>query len=121
MIRRQLRGAGNRRPERFGTVRTRGMEAVGEVPHRAKANLRKAGPTWVSLPSVAKPCIQSRRPGIGGDGGMKSFTPYPVRSLAVRKGGRTSGDTGPRPWEKSDHPIVVWKPGNAGGAKGVMG
>jgi hypothetical protein len=52
--------------------------------------------------------------------------PYPKRSLHVR--GSRGAEVGlvrgnearPKREEKSDHPIGAMKPGNAGGAKGVM-
>ncbi len=45
MNQRQLREAGNRQPEEIGAARARGMEAVGQVLHRAKAKPCKAGPS----------------------------------------------------------------------------
>jgi len=47
----------------------------------------------------------------------------PTAGQAILGSGRAEGGNDDRstPLEKSDHPIVVRKPGNAGGAKGVMG
>jgi hypothetical protein len=52
--------------------------------------------------------------------------PYPKRSLHVHGssgalvGFAIGNEAGPTREEKSDHPIGALKPGNAGGAKGVM-
>jgi hypothetical protein len=47
----------------------------------------------------------------------------PTARRAILGSGRAGGgnDDRSKPMEKSDHPIVARKPGNAGGAKGVMG
>ena len=116
---RQLRGVGNHLS--CDTARPRGMEAGGAVQHRTRVNPRKADLTWVSLPSKATPGIQSRQSGSGGGRGMKMLIPYPMRSPWPRASGRTGGDVGPMTSEKSDHLVVATKPGNAGGAKGMMG
>jgi hypothetical protein len=115
----QLREAGNRPPEGSGAVRARGMEAGGEVLHRTQVNPRKAGLCWVRLLLEPKPHIQSCQDGSGGGGSTKAFAPYPKRSLRVRGSGRSRGNAGSMPWEKSDHLVVAGKPGNAGGAKEV--
>lgn len=106
------------------SARTRGMEAVGEVQHRAKAKLRKAGPFWVSLPLLATPDIQSERDGTGDGGGTKMFIPDPMRTPRVRASGRMCGDAGPMPnlgFEGSSRiiPYELGSQGNSGGAKGV--
>ena len=115
----QLREAGNRQPEGLGAARTRGMEAGGEVLHQTQVNPRKAGLCWVRLPSKSKPDIQLCQDGSGGGGSTKAFAPYPERSPLVRGSGRSGGNAGTMPLEKSDHLIVAGKPGDAGGAKGV--
>ena len=127
MSRRQLRGAANRSlgirpaPVTPGPVRARGVEAVGEAQHRTKVNPRKAGHPWVSRLHSATPDIRSREASSGGGGGAKTCAPYPLRSPWIRTGGRTRGNSGTTFREKSDHLVVARKPGNAGGAKGVMG
>jgi hypothetical protein len=49
------------------------MEAEGEPQHRTKVNPRKAGLTWVSVPGIATPDIQSWQDGIEDGGGGTSF------------------------------------------------
>jgi hypothetical protein len=98
------------------------MEARDGPQHRTQVNLRKALRTWVSQPPEATPGIQSWSQGSGDGGGGTLCAPYPGRSLEVRERGRRGGgnDDPPKPREKSDHLIVARKPGNTGGAKGVM-
>jgi hypothetical protein len=67
-----------------GSVRTRGMEAVGEVQHRMRMKLRKADLSWVSSRRRATPDIQSRQICTGDGGGTKTFIPDPVRTPRVR-------------------------------------
>ncbi len=102
-------------------ARACGMEARGEPPYRTQVNPRKAGPTWVSMPVIAMPDIQSRRDGMGGGNGGKLFvlTPGDLRGSAV-SGRRCEGnDALLTSAEESDHLVVAMKPGNAGGAKEV--
>jgi hypothetical protein len=69
------------------------------------------------------PYIQPRQAGSEDGGGGKLFI-LTLRDLfRSADGGRTHGGNNvrPKPKEKSDHPILAMKPGNAGGAKGVMG
>ena len=97
------------------------MEALDAPQHRAKAKLRKAVETWVSVPSNVTPNIQSRSRGTGDGGGGKLcvLTQGDLHQSAPC-GKREGGNDDPLMLvEKSDHPIVVLKPGNAGGAKGV--
>lgn len=67
-----------------GSARARGMEAVGQVQHRVKTKLRKAGLSWVSLPRKTTPDFQSGQIGTGDGGGTKMFIPDPVRTPRVR-------------------------------------
>ena len=99
------------------------MEAVSDPQHRTKVNLSAGCLAWVSVPSNMTPDLQSL-PGSsrGGSGGtLLNLTPGDLyRSNTV---GRADGgnDTCLMSVEKSDHPIVVMKPSNFGGAKGVTG
>jgi len=105
------------------SARSCGMEARDEPQHRAKAKLRKAFDAWVNVRDNVTPDIQSRHRGIGDGGGgtLRVLTQGDLFSSA--KGGRReAGDDDPSmAGEKSDHLVVVLKPGNAGGAKGVTG
>lgn len=106
---------------RIAPVRARGEEARGEPWHRTQVKPCKAGPTWVSMLVNAKPDIQSRRDG-NGDGGRGTWFVLTSGDLgrSVRSGRRRGGDDAPPMWaEESDHLVLAWKPGNAGGAKGV--
>ncbi len=102
-------------------ARTCGMEARGQAQHRTQVKLRKAGLTWVSEQTITTPDIQLRQVGTGDGGGAKRFIftlgdlPGPGMTETLRLRGVVMG-----PWQKSDHLVVVPKPGNAGGAKGVM-
>lgn len=135
MSRRQLheaeRRTGDRRQRRSSvsrdaasaraSARSCGMEALDEPQHRTKVKLRKAFGVWVSVPANATPDIQTRPRGIGdGRGGtlcvLTQGDLYESTWCGRRGGGN---DDPPMPVEKSDHPVVVLKPGNAGGAKGV--
>lgn len=97
------------------------MEAASELQHRTKVNSGAGRAVWVSVRPNATPNIQSRQCGSGSGGGGKSsgLTLGDLPESAL--GGRTGGDAGSTLGEKSDHPIVATKPGNAGGAKGVTG
>ena len=116
------RGRARRSRSSFA-VRSCGMEARGEPQHRTQVKPRKAGPAWVSVLRSATPDIQPRRDGIGDGGGGTLF----VLTLGDLHGSASSGrrqggnDELLMSAEKSDHPIRALSPGNAGGAKGVMG
>ncbi len=97
------------------------MEARGQAQHRTQVKPRKAGLTRVSEQTIATPDVQSWQDGTGDGGGVKrcSLTlgdlPGPTRTKTP-----PSSRGGPGTGQKSDHFIVVLKPGNAGGAKEVM-
>jgi hypothetical protein len=101
-------------------ARACGMEARDVPQHRTKVKPRKAGLIWVSVPPLAMPDIQSRQDGSedGGGGKLRALTRGDLHGSASC--GRRLGDGLSRPVEKSDHFIRALKPGNAGGAKGVM-
>jgi len=97
------------------------MEAVSEPQHRTKVNLIAGCLAWVSAPAVTTPDIRpwpgSNRGGSGGT--LLNLTPRDLHRSEWLGRARGGNDNGPMSVEKSDHPIVVLKPGNAGGAKGV--
>jgi len=98
------------------------MEALDAAQHRAKAKLRKAIEVWVSVPSNVTPHIQSRPRSTEAGGGAKLcvLTRGDLHGPAQAVGGKEATMTHQRlQVEKSDHLVVVMKPGNAGGAKGV--
>ena len=71
----------------------------------------------------ATPDIQPWQEGIEDGGGGKLFI-LTLRDLlgpTLVVGLNGGNDVRPKLQEKSDHLILAWKPGNAGGAKGVMG
>ena len=99
------------------------MEAGDESLDRAKANLRKAVETWVSVPANAKPNTQ---PWSGCSGGGVARNPVHLTrggllGSATHHRGRWEGQANDPPTcqENPDRPVVAWKPGNAGGAKGA--
>ena len=102
-------------------ARTCGMEARGQAQHRMQMKPREAGLSWVSEPSIATPGIQSWQDGTGDGGGAKRSgltlgdLPGPARAEPP-----PSPRSGPGTGQKSDHLVVATKPGNSGGAKGVM-
>ena len=104
-----------------GIVRFRGMEAASELQHRTQVNAGSGRPVWVSVRSNATPDIQSRQDGRRRGGGRKTCDLTLGDLYGSGKAGRTVGDDGPMPEEKSDRLIVARKPGNAGGAKGATG
>ncbi len=112
-----------RTPCRAVPARSCGMEALDAAQHRAKAKFRKALEVWVSVPSNVTPDIQSRPRSTGIGGGAKLCVLTQGDLCVSASSGRWGGgnDDPPRHAEKSDHPVVVMKPGNAGGAKGVTG
>ena len=105
------------------SARSCGMEARDEPQHRAKAKLRKAFGVWASVRPNVTPNIQSRPRGTGdGGGGTLCILTQGDLHRSAQSGRREEGNNDPTtPVEKSDHPIVARKPGNAGGAKGVTG
>ena len=101
-------------------VRACGMEARDVPQHRTQVKPRKAGLIWVSVPPYATPDIQSRQDGSEDGGGGKLLALTRGDLHGSTRCGRRLGDGLPRSVEKSDHFIRALKPGNAGGAKGVM-
>ncbi len=97
------------------------MEAVSESQHRTKVNLFAGCLAWVSGPPTTTPGIRSLPGSIrGGSGGaLLNITPRDLHRSDLIGRARGGNDNCPMSMEKSDHPIVVMKPGNAGGAKGV--
>ena len=103
------------------------MEARSVSQHRMKMNLQAGWSSWVSKPVPVTPDIRSRP--ISSEGGSgetfliltprdlqrSSVSPRPQAWGRVREG----NDNDSKSLEKSDHLIVVTKPGNAGGAKGM--
>jgi len=102
-------------------ARACGMEACSEPQHRMQMKPRKAGLTWVSVPSNVTPCIRSWQDGIGDGGGgtLSVLTPGDLSGSA--RSGRAGSDVGTMSGEKSDRLIRALRPGNAGGAKGATG
>ena len=109
-------------------VRSCEMEACSEPQHRTKVNLQAGMLTWASGPSSVTPYIRSWSVCSGGGSGGISLRLTPgdlersERLDASPPGlvGLCGGnDGGLMLFEKSDHLVVVTKPGNAGGAKGV--
>ena len=115
------------RPERGFAVRSCEMEACSELQHRTKVNLQAGLLAWVSGPSSVMPSIRSWPGSSGGGSGRTSLrltpgdldrstvSPRPKACGRVREG----NDNDLTSTEKSDHLVVVTKPGNAGGAKGM--
>jgi len=108
-------------------VRPCGMEAVSELQHRTQVNLFAGSLAWVSAPSCTTPNIRSRPGGSRGGRGrtLLNLTPRDLYRSTVSFDklscgrARAGNDNCPKSLEKSDHFIVVLKPSNAGGAKGV--
>lgn len=133
----QLHGVQNREPgggkrgrtAQVEPARSCGMEAASEPQLRTQVKLRKAARSGVSAPPSVTPDIQSWPSSIGDGGGgtLCRLTQGELPGSAARGnpapvGGKETPTTHRCPGnerEKSDHPIVVMKPGNAGGAKGV--
>lgn len=97
------------------------MEAASELQHRTKVNVGTGRPVWVSVRSNATPDIQSRQDGRRRGGGRKICDLTLGDLHGSGNAGRTVGDDGPTPGEKSDRLTVAMKPSNAGGAKGATG
>lgn len=97
------------------------MEARGTTQPRTRVKPRKAGLTWASEPHFVTPDIQAWQTGSGDGSGVKRS----VLTLGELLGpARTDTPPfprrGPGTGQESDHLVVARKPGNAGGAKGVM-
>lgn len=109
-------------------VRSCEMEARSVPQHRTKVNLQAGLLAWVSGLVSVTPNIRSWPGGSGGGSGGTSLclTPGDLErskrcddsptDLVGRCGGNDRWLTS---IEKSDHLVVVTKPGNAGGAKGM--
>ncbi len=109
-------------------VRTCGMEAVNEPQHRTKVNLQAGWLTWVSVPRYVTPGIRSRSIGSGGGSGGTSLRLTPGDLERSNQWGSNhaelvrllvGNDHSQMLFEKSDYLVIVTKPGNAGGAKGI--
>ena len=109
-------------------VRSCEMEACSDPQHRTKVNLQAGMLTWASGPSSVTPDIRSWSGCSGGGSGGTSLCLTPgdldrskrcddIRTDLVGLCG--GNDRRTMPFEKSDHLVVVTKPGNAGGAKGM--
>ena len=113
------------------TARKCEMEAVYESQHRTKVNLGTGYMGWVSVRCITTPNIRSfpwSRQGESGET-LLNLTPrdllrsgnrveiqLPTELFGKANGGNDNCLTS---IEKSDRLIVVMKPGNSGGAKGV--
>ncbi len=103
-------------------VRPCGMEAGGQAWYRTQVNPQTG---WLDRASALRGTKPDIRPGRGSNEGgdrAKRFnlTPGDPHRSAPQGGSRHRGnDASAMPVQKSDHPIVVMKPVNAGRAKGV--
>ena len=106
----------------ISAARPCGMEARAEPRYRTQVNPCRG---WTDLGERASQ-RDTLYPIVAGSvlgaaiAGHDSFLPQEI-SIGPRFRGRAYGGNNvcTMPMEKSDHPIVVMKPGNAGGAKGV--
>ena len=103
----------------FFTARKCEMEAASEPQHQTRVNSRAGWAEWVSKRQFAMPnilmCQHSIKSGRGG-----KFFWLTLRDLyRSTMSGRSVREDVPMSIEKSDHLIVVMKPSNVGGAKGV--
>ena len=103
----------------FSTVRKCEMEAASEPQHQTRVNSGAGWAEWVSKRPFATPyilmCQHSSKSGSGG-----KFYWLTLRDLyRSTMRGRSVREDVPTLIEKSDHLIVVMKPSNVGGAKGV--
>jgi hypothetical protein len=97
------------------------MEAGSELQHRTRVNVRKGRSVWVSEHLIVTPDIQSRQNGSRRGRGRKVYG-FTLGDLPRSvHDGKVIGDDDLMLKEKSDHLIVVMKPRNGGGAKGVTG
>ena len=129
--------AGNREPE--ATARDESIRHIDRI-HLCREAVWDRSPRRTAVPNASEPlCMPawservwrpprspiSDRDEVGSGGGDRGalliLTPGdPHGSAAIGGGRRHEGiDVLAKPVEKSDHPIVAMKPGNAGGAKGV--
>ncbi len=107
---------------RIYAARPCGMEARDAARHRTQVNPcrgwsdlgKRAFQRDARYPTVVRPVVGAAI------AGRDSSLPQEI-SMGPRLGGRAYGvnDVRTKPMEKSDHPVVALKPGNAGGAKGV--
>jgi hypothetical protein len=103
------------------------MEAVNVSQHRTKVNLSAGSLTWVSAPSSITPNFRLWSRSIRGGRGEKlpNLTPRDLLRSERLKPFQSFGkacegnDNRLMSRKKSDHLIVVLKPSNAGGAKGM--
>ena len=105
------------------SARSCGMEALGVTQHRTKVKLRKASEVWgqhAAQCDARYPDVTSRywrRCGVK----LCVLTQGDLYVSAQYGRAGEGNDDRPMRVEKSDHLVVVSKPGNAGGAKGVTG
>ena len=100
-----------------------GMEALDVPQHRTQVNPSAGwpGPGECALQHDARYPTGTRSVVGAVAARHRSFLPREI-STGPRGGSVHEGnDVCAKPVEKSDHPVVAVKPGNAGGAKGVTG
>ncbi len=104
----------------FSTARECEMEAASEPQHQTRVNSRAGWAEWVSKRQFAMPYILMCQHSIKSGRGGKFFW-LTLRDLyrSMITSGRSVREGVPMSIEKSDHLIVVMKPSNVGGAKGV--
>ena len=104
----------------FSTVRECEMEAASEPQHQMGMNSGAGWVEWVSKPRFAMPNILMCQHSIksGGSGKFFWFTLRDLYRSSIETG-RSVREGVLMSIEKSDHLIVVMKPSNFGGAKGV--
>lgn len=103
------------------------MEACSVSQHRMKMNLHAGWSPWVSGPGTTIPNIRSRAASSEGGSGetFLILTPRDLQRSSVSPRTQAWGrvregnDNDSKSPEKSDHLIVVTKPSNVGGAKGM--
>ena len=107
-------------------VRPCGMEARGQAWNRTQVNPRSGCQGLGERAWQREALSPAEAPVVEGAAFTRSDSSLPQEvSTAphLPHGGRGNGcrgtDASVKAVEKSDHPIVVMKPGNAGGAKGV--
>jgi len=106
------------------SARPCGMEARGEPQHRTQVN----PPAGLSEPGKCAREHDAQFPTVAGTvlgagaAGHCFPLPHEISTSPPGSGRWPGGNNGhPKLGEKSDHLVVVMKPGNAGGAKGVAG
>ena len=107
-------------------VRSCGMEARGQTWNRTQVNPRLGRPSLGERAFQREARYPTEVRTVEGAVFMRSDSSLPQeismapRPLLIDRGNRCEGnDASVTAMEKSDHPIVASKPGNAGGAKGV--